>query len=76
MNWAPSVGVDGQQRQAKTWVMMWAMMWAMGTMVAMTPVLVGKSTQNSAEFRDYSDSEPFELQIFHRDFSDRKMCSR
>jgi hypothetical protein len=31
-------------------------------------LLVGKSARISAEFRDYSDSEPFELQNFHRNF--------
>ncbi len=30
--------------------------------------LVGKSVWNSAEFRDYSNSGPFELQNFHRNF--------
>ncbi len=30
--------------------------------------LVGKSAQNSAEFRDYSNSGPFELRNFHRNF--------
>jgi hypothetical protein len=30
--------------------------------------LVGKSIQNPAEFRDHSDSGPFELQNFHRNF--------
>jgi hypothetical protein len=40
--------------------------------------LVRKSVRNPAEFRDYSDSGPFELQNFHRNFyfSNRKMCSR
>jgi hypothetical protein len=32
-----TVGVDGGQWQATTWVMMWVMMWVMGRMVAMTP---------------------------------------
>ncbi len=32
------------------------------------PRLVGKSARNSAEFRDYSDSGPFELRYFHRNF--------
>jgi hypothetical protein len=30
--------------------------------------LVGKSARNSAEFRDYSHSGPFELWNFHRNF--------
>ncbi len=30
------------------------------------PTLVGKSTWNSAEFHNYSDSGPFELWNFHR----------
>jgi hypothetical protein len=30
--------------------------------------LVGKSARNSAEFRNYSDPGPFELQNFHRKF--------
>jgi hypothetical protein len=30
--------------------------------------LVGKSARNTAEFRDYSDSGPFELRNFHRNF--------
>jgi hypothetical protein len=30
--------------------------------------LVGKSIRNPAEFRDYSDSRPFELRNFHRNF--------
>jgi hypothetical protein len=30
--------------------------------------LVGKSAWNSAEFRDYSDSGPFELWNFHPNF--------
>jgi hypothetical protein len=30
--------------------------------------LVGKSTWNSAEFRNYFDSRPFELQNFHQNF--------
>jgi hypothetical protein len=30
--------------------------------------LVGKSARNSAEFQDYSDSGPFELQNFHHNF--------
>jgi hypothetical protein len=31
-------------------------------------VLVGKSTWNSAEFCNYSDSGPFELRNFHQNF--------
>ncbi len=31
-------------------------------------VLVGKYARNSAEFRDYSNSGPFELRNFHRNF--------
>jgi hypothetical protein len=31
-------------------------------------ILVGKSARNSVEFRDYSDSGPFELRNFHRNF--------
>jgi hypothetical protein len=31
-------------------------------------VLVGKLAWNSAEFRDYSNSRPFKLQNFHRNF--------
>jgi hypothetical protein len=30
--------------------------------------LVGKSARNSAEFRDYSNSGPFELRNFHWNF--------
>ncbi len=30
--------------------------------------MVGKSAQNSVEFRDYSYSGPFELWNFHRNF--------
>jgi hypothetical protein len=30
--------------------------------------LVGKSARNSAEFCNYSDSGPFELQNFHQNF--------
>jgi hypothetical protein len=30
--------------------------------------LAGKSAWNSAEFHDYSDSGPFELRNFHRNF--------
>jgi hypothetical protein len=37
MTWATTVGVDGGQRRARTWVMMWVMMWAMGTFAAMMP---------------------------------------
>ncbi len=33
-----------------------------------TSILVGKSNQNSAEFRDYSKSRPFEPHNFHRNF--------
>ncbi len=32
------------------------------------PILVGKSTWNSGEFCNYSDSGPFELRNFHRNF--------
>jgi hypothetical protein len=33
-----------------------------------SPTLVGKSARNSAGFRDYSNSGPFELQNFYRNF--------
>ncbi len=40
--------------------------------------LVGKSTRNSAEFHNYSNSRPFWTPEFSSEFyfSDRKMCSR
>jgi hypothetical protein len=34
MTWATTVGVDGRQRQATTWVMTRAMTWVMGMMAA------------------------------------------
>ncbi len=36
--------------------------------VQVIKLLVGKSTQNSAEFHDYSNSGPFELWNFHQNF--------
>ncbi len=35
---------------------------------AAAETLVGKTGRNSSEFRDYSDSGPFQLQNFHRNF--------
>jgi hypothetical protein len=39
-----------------------------GGMVANNDALVGKSVRNPAEFHDYSNSRPFKLQNFHRNF--------
>ncbi len=37
MSWVTTVGVNGGQRRARTWVMMWVMMWVTGTMAATMP---------------------------------------
>ena len=37
MTWVTTVGVDGGQRRATTWMMMWVMMGPMGTMAVTTP---------------------------------------
>jgi hypothetical protein len=47
----------------------WMMTLMTSSVIRKIPLnLVGKSIWNPAEFHDYSDSGPFELQNFHRNF--------